>query len=183
MGLAELHDLDITFTTPCALPGQIATAGASQGHSLFAKTAVFAVASWAKTYSSTSEPQHTRGWKMFWSSFCQTAMLMIPPLGISHNSIAQKFPTTGNWNAIWKHLRARTYLNNPNKSNTRGEFGLFQMPAKIFIAKNVKCDTFSILLKERSKKRSMNNQQIFHPIKGYKHITKINIAVKLKHIS
>jgi len=56
-------------------------------------------------------------------------------MAISHNSVAQKFPTIGNRNAFWKHLRVTTHLSNPNKSNTRGEFGLFQMLSKIFIAK------------------------------------------------
>lgn len=85
-------------------------------------------------YSCPSEPHCTsKRMEEALVLLLSTAVLMIPSLVISHYSIAQKFPTIGNWNAIWKHLRVTTYLNNPNKSNTRGEFGLLQMLSKIFI--------------------------------------------------
>lgn len=37
-GLVELHDLDMSFTMPCALPGQLAGTGAGQGHNLLAES-------------------------------------------------------------------------------------------------------------------------------------------------
>lgn len=92
-------------------------------------------ASCVKTlYSSPCEPENPSK-RMEEALVLLWSILMTPSLVISHNSITQKFPSECNRNAIWKHLRVTTYLNNPNKSNTRGEFGHFQMLSKIFIVK------------------------------------------------